>query len=528
MMPPGEHMLTYRAEVGGQPQPFRLYVPAIARRRYPLVLCLSGFGGGCWDWSPTDRRWADALGVVLAGPYGWGNQHWDGLGEDDVLRVRREVAARLPIDADRVYLHGGSMGGHGALRLAWRHPHLFAGTSAVAGWISGEQWYAKWYAAPGEWRPPPAIAQLVEAASPCAWRQQARFVATRLAFGTADDVNEPEDTEWLLASLAEQGLLDGRRVVAERVPGGGHGAGGAWPRVLRFLLRQRRRWPTAHHSPNLRHADLGWVRVDRRPDPLATVSIEAAWRDGRAELRLTNAAEVVLQPAFAPPPLRRGFALTINGTDHGSVASGATARLALTAAPSSLAKRRGADGGPGELFRAPFGVLMPVRGAQRAAAEAFAADWQAWFGGPVAQAAVPGPSGHLVVWGDEHDHPWLRRWTEWPEPLGVRPWPDGIEIDGQRFAAARFGWQVLHPLPWQPERLVLLCRGYQRSPVDAEQTPWAVGKDLESLPWRAPDVVVFDPRVEPRLSVQPPLRVLSDAWVLAGTFDAAWRHLLVS
>jgi S-formylglutathione hydrolase len=42
------------------------------------------------------------------------------------------IAATLPVDADRLGIFGHSMGGHGALTLALRHPQLFRSVSAFA------------------------------------------------------------------------------------------------------------------------------------------------------------------------------------------------------------------------------------------------------------------------------------------------------------------------------------------------------------------------------------------------------------
>ena len=42
------------------------------------------------------------------------------------------VAEQFPIDAKRIGIFGHSMGGHGALTLALRHPSLFESLSALA------------------------------------------------------------------------------------------------------------------------------------------------------------------------------------------------------------------------------------------------------------------------------------------------------------------------------------------------------------------------------------------------------------
>ena len=42
------------------------------------------------------------------------------------------IAQMMPIDAQRIGICGHSMGGHGALTLALRHPGLFKSVSALA------------------------------------------------------------------------------------------------------------------------------------------------------------------------------------------------------------------------------------------------------------------------------------------------------------------------------------------------------------------------------------------------------------
>ncbi len=49
-----------------------------------------------------------------------------------LLDLRALVAAGFPVDADRIGITGHSMGGHGALVMALRHPTLFQWVSALA------------------------------------------------------------------------------------------------------------------------------------------------------------------------------------------------------------------------------------------------------------------------------------------------------------------------------------------------------------------------------------------------------------
>jgi S-formylglutathione hydrolase len=52
--------------------------------------------------------------------------------ESYILELRELVLAQLPADPRRVGIFGHSMGGHGALTLALRHPELYRSVSAFA------------------------------------------------------------------------------------------------------------------------------------------------------------------------------------------------------------------------------------------------------------------------------------------------------------------------------------------------------------------------------------------------------------
>lgn len=556
---PGENLLCYRSRVDGSAQPYRLYLPRRLATRFPVLICLHGYGGRMSQPSEVAQRWADALGWLLLSPDGRGNQHWDGLGEDDVFDALGDLGRRLWLDPERIYLFGGSMGGHGALRLALRYPHRFAGVYAVAGWISAAQFYRRWYAAPGEWSPPEPIRHLVDAAAPWTWRRHARWIDGCLAYGDADPINDPADAEWLVAWLAERGLLGRRRWRAHRVPGGGHGAGMSWPRVFQFLWPKRRRWPRELVSPMLRCADSGWCVAQRLEDPHRPARLRFDWRPGAATVECANVAELTLRPAAGPPALRRGrVTIQVAGegrTEQVVIPAGEEVTLSLSAAPGPYRKRRGTSGPIGELFRERFEVIAPPAGPDLEAAERFCADWNAWFvcrwsegeppagrpwwrypyawppGAHVAReqpsilprtAETADETAHLVLFGRPQDNPLVHRFAAWPGPLPFRPHDDGITIGDRSYSGERIGWLALHPAPWRPDRLVLLCSGYLHSGIDPSTGLGWLGKDLESLPWQYPDLVIWDRTARLRETVQPPLRHLPDAWLLAVSFGPAW------
>jgi S-formylglutathione hydrolase len=148
----------------GLPMQFALYLPpqALAGERVPLLTFLAGLT--CTEETFTMKagaqRVAAELGLALlmpdTSPRGAGvigeDQHWDfGVGAGFYLdsthapwagHWRMEsylldellpgVVETFDLDGEQLGLFGHSMGGHGALTLALRHPGRFASVSALA------------------------------------------------------------------------------------------------------------------------------------------------------------------------------------------------------------------------------------------------------------------------------------------------------------------------------------------------------------------------------------------------------------
>ena len=111
--------------------------------RVPLVLWLHGAGGsGEWDIANADMRaFADATGAVLAAPTSSTSCDWsaDDSCAAQVHDATRELKIEFPIDDDRVYLTGFSMGGRGSFTVGLSWPDLPAGMTPVAGSIGAIQ-----------------------------------------------------------------------------------------------------------------------------------------------------------------------------------------------------------------------------------------------------------------------------------------------------------------------------------------------------------------------------------------------------
>lgn len=171
-------------------QPFARYLP----RSYnptnaaPLLVFLHGYNPAT-DFI-TDpiiprllTRLADATGACVAAPFGRSNTDYQGLGEQDVMRVIDEMATRYGIDRQRVVLVGYSMGGLGAWCIAARHPDRFNGLLVLSGRGDFYVWH---HLAPQEL--PPWQRRLVDVQFATAWLPSITNLAVVAAHGQLDDL----------------------------------------------------------------------------------------------------------------------------------------------------------------------------------------------------------------------------------------------------------------------------------------------------------------------------------------------------
>ncbi len=132
---------TFPSPVDGSPQPYAVYAPRVLPpgARFPLVLSLHAEH----TTQAINLRQVLGLGpdpvpsmrdpkMIVACPLARGTMGYDGIPEQDVYGVLGDVERRFPIDPDRVYLTGISMGGAGALRLALTRPDVWAAVAAVS------------------------------------------------------------------------------------------------------------------------------------------------------------------------------------------------------------------------------------------------------------------------------------------------------------------------------------------------------------------------------------------------------------
>ncbi len=162
-----QHFCQHDSEVVGLPMRFSVYLPPQARREQapgglPALLYLAGLtcNEETFMTKAGAQRQAAALGLALIAPDTspraahllGASDSWDfGVGAGFYLdatqapwsrHFRMEsylttellplLASHFPIDTQRIGIFGHSMGGHGALTLALRHPGRFKSVSAFA------------------------------------------------------------------------------------------------------------------------------------------------------------------------------------------------------------------------------------------------------------------------------------------------------------------------------------------------------------------------------------------------------------
>lgn len=153
---PGPQDLSFFSTADETDQPYAIYIPKNfdESKKYPLVIFLHGgmsnhrlglrraFGEG--NIAGTDfilpnrvvtetdleatRYWPALKDVnyIVAAPFARGTAGYQGIPEQDVYEMLDDVKSRFPIDEDRIYLTGLSMGGGGTTWLGLTRPDIWA------------------------------------------------------------------------------------------------------------------------------------------------------------------------------------------------------------------------------------------------------------------------------------------------------------------------------------------------------------------------------------------------------------------
>ncbi len=139
-IPPGAATFGQAFHFHGRHQPYGLYVPE-QPGPHGLQLALHGYSANhasLVNRPGMQQNVGEALNRIIVVPLGRGPAGWyNEISERDVLDVLADVQANYPVDPERIFAGGYSMGGYGTYRLATLYPDRFAGFIAWVGALSG-------------------------------------------------------------------------------------------------------------------------------------------------------------------------------------------------------------------------------------------------------------------------------------------------------------------------------------------------------------------------------------------------------
>ncbi|MBP5562125.1 MAG: esterase family protein [Muribaculaceae bacterium] len=123
--------------------------------RFPVVYLLHGYGGCYKDWLRVKSlpTLASELGMIIVCPDGQDSWYFDSP-IDSTMQFETYITTELRQKVDSTYrtrtdrhgraITGLSMGGHGALWLAFRHPDLYGACGSMSGGVDFTGWPRSW------------------------------------------------------------------------------------------------------------------------------------------------------------------------------------------------------------------------------------------------------------------------------------------------------------------------------------------------------------------------------------------------
>jgi S-formylglutathione hydrolase FrmB len=124
---------------------------------FPVLYLLHGYSGDYANWIqkvPEIKNYADKFQMIIVCPDGDYNSWYVDSPVDSTRKYDTYISIEVPhyIDsaystlADRKYraITGLSMGGHGALSLAWKHPEIFGAAGSMSGVQNLVPWKTKY------------------------------------------------------------------------------------------------------------------------------------------------------------------------------------------------------------------------------------------------------------------------------------------------------------------------------------------------------------------------------------------------
>ena len=181
----------------GRNQPYGIYLPS-GTEPHGVQLVMHGYSANhasLIEFAGMQTNVGEALNRILVVPLGRGPAgFYSDISERDVLDVMSDVEANYPVDLERVFAGGYSMGGYGTLRMATVYPDRFAG-------------YMNWVGYPGDACGQPDVQRCNagEVGIAAEWLINLREVDGAHLYAGADELVNSAQGLWVRDQLAAAG-----------------------------------------------------------------------------------------------------------------------------------------------------------------------------------------------------------------------------------------------------------------------------------------------------------------------------------
>lgn len=524
--------IAYDDEVDGSTQYCRAYLPAgySKAKQWPLILSLHGYNPGnpeYVDWWSVDNRHhpiAESKGTIFVEPHGRGNAQYLGIGDRDVMHCLDEAKRRFAVDADRVYLMGESMGGHGTWAIVTRHPDVFAAAAPIfGGWdfrvttISTQV-------------PPPTPATAMEAfwlerGSSFSNAENLLHVPLLVVHGDADLAVHVANSRHAVQLLQRWGY----DIRYHEMPGWAHEDLGQHAIIAEWLLTHRR--VAAPATVRLRSTDLAgasayWLRVRAFQNPSEVIRVVAeVLQPGLVRIDSTNVAAMTLDLPAALQGSAKKLRVVWNGQTH--ELSGANGGELGSIPASKLTKRAGLEGPLPAVIATPFAVVVGTTSSDprmremiQARADFLAQQWRSWQHQPLRMlkdtevTAEHEKAYTLVLFGGADANAITRKIAR---QLPFEATRNEIRVDGRVWKVKDSVLQAIYPSPLAADRYVYVITATSPAGMyfwKPQLVHFSFGNSMTTSDW-----IIQDGRLPP-----PGTQIAAIANVAAGVFDASWRR----
>ena len=542
----GCYLCTYTSAIDGSAQPYVLYVPAAysAATAHAVVFCGHGFGAaapvvGSQPFSTFQLNFADSHGMLLVYLHGRGNTFYDGVGEVDFFDVLSDLRKTFPLDDNRLYIEGASMGATGVYRLGVHHPDVLAAAAGCDGWCNYRYWVPHYYSPANNptYIEPVRVPNLA-AASPIEYAEDAKWQHLLMIVDTQDGTVDSAETFSMAAQLTALGQKTPETDYQyTMIPnwGGGHCDGYNQQTIYTYLQAQVKT-PAPRHitlkTTRLKYGALYWASLERLQQTNTAGTLDAVITGNRVDVTTSNVLQYTLRLDGSLLNAGKPVTIATNGVVSYSGPAGAItlyAALSLSGGisgwsttdtqPGGLRKTATLEGPIGAAYASPF-IVVYGNAIDQGEAEAFCQNWNGWMGANITSRAASTVTGadiatkNLILFGTGDSNSLIQAMQS-SLPLTVTQ--NAVFIADRQYVGLQYGSYFVYPNPLNPSKLAVFSH---------RTMPGAHPKDLEALPWYWPDYVIFDTtRIVGYVNNQTPTKImyLPDCFVESGYFDGYWQ-----